>query len=523
MERGSGLLVHITSLPSPHGIGTFGSAARRFIRFLVSAKQKYWQILPLNPTGFADSPYQSFSAFALNPYFIDLNYLVKDGFLSPEEVRNLRGGNNASFVNYGKIYQQRFPILEKAYQRGYPMIKEKVDNFYRKHKFWLEDYAVFMMIKKLHNDVSWQEWPHDEKFRKKAVIEELKDAHKDLYQFYIFTQYLAYKQYASLRNYAKRKGIKIIGDIPIYVSADSADVWAHPSLFLLDKKRRPTEVAGVPPDYFAKDGQLWGNPLYNWERMKKDNYLWWRRRFDLMSKLYDLVRVDHFRAFDTYWAVKFGEKTARNGVWKKGPGSDFFITLEPQLKKIQIIAEDLGILTDSAKELKAEFNFPGIKLYQFGFDDYQNHLRGEYGEDYEKFKDRLSNHYDDVREDTLNKLCNAYLPHNYEENCVAYLGAHDNDVMTNYLDEHPYLYDYMLDYLQIGRVEDILDTLIGSLMRSNADVVIFQIQDILHMGKESRMNVPGKPYGNWTFRFRKKDFSRPLAEHLAAMVTEAGR
>lgn len=523
MERGSGLLVHVASLPSPYGIGTFGADARRFIRFLAKAKQKYWQILPLNPTSFGDSPYQSFSAFAINPYFIDLKYLVKKGFLYNEDLAMVRYNKNSSEIDYGRLYETRFEILKLAYQRGYELEKDKIEHFFKQNKSWLDDYALFMTIKKMFNDVSWQEWPKEYKMHKKEILNIVRISQSELYNFYIFLQYEAFTQYRSLKKYAKRNHIKIIGDMPIYVALDSADIWANSRYFLLDRKRRPTKVAGVPPDYFSSTGQLWGNPIYDWEKMKKYNYKWWRKRVKMMSKLYDVIRVDHFRGFDTYWAVDAKEKTAVNGKWYQGPGYDFFKSLEKEFSKVEVIAEDLGILTDSVRSLKEKCGFPGLKLYQFAFDDYQNHLRGEYGIDYERFKSRLEHHYDDVRLETLNKLCNAYLPHNYEHNCVAYIGTHDNDVEINHLRENKNLWDYMLDYLQISNPSDILDTMIGSLMRSNADVVIFMPQDLLHMDKETRINVPGRAYGNWKFRFRREHFNNELANHLAIMVDEANR
>ena len=303
MERGSGLLVHISELPSRHGIGTFGKEARKFVRFLKDSKQKYWQILPLNPTSYCDSPYQSFSAFALNPYFIDLDYLVKDKYLTKEEVRNIRGGHNPNEIDYGKIYVERFSILKLAFSRAYEIEKNKIDKFYKYQKRWLEDYAMFMVIKDYFNGKSFQEWPLEYRKHSKKAINKIKNERYYDYLFYIWLQFKAYFQYKKLRKYANKKGIKIIGDMPIYVSLDSADVWANPHLFLLDKKRHPTKVAGVPPDFFSETGQLWGNPLYNYEFCKKNNYKWWKLRFKSMSKLYDLLRIDHFRGFESYWEM----------------------------------------------------------------------------------------------------------------------------------------------------------------------------------------------------------------------------
>lgn len=501
MERGSGLLVHISELPSKYGIGNFGSEARKFVRFLSGANQKYWQILPLNPTSFGDSPYQSFSAFALNPYFIDLHQLVKKGYLSKEDLKHVKFGNKSTSIDYGKLYQERYNVLRKAFKNAYDIEKEKIEKFYKRNKKWIEDYALFMTIKAKFNGESFQNWPLDYRKHKKLILIQTKEENKEEYLFQIWMQYEAYNEYIRLKRYANRHGIKIIGDMPIYVSLDSSDVWANHKMFLLNSSRRPTKVAGVPPDYFSKTGQLWGNPLYDYEYMKKNKFLWWRRRFKQMSKLYDVVRVDHFRGFDSYWVVDSKETTAMNGYWAKGPGYELFEDCKKELSKIEIIAEDLGIINDDVRELKKECGFPGLKLYQFAFEDYK------YSSEDKKYEE----------------LVNPYLPHNYEENCVAYIGTHDNDIESNFIEEHPKLHNAMLDYLKIGNVADINDTLIGSLMRSKANVVIFMPQDILHLGKESRINIPGSAFGNWKFRFKKGTFTKELQLHLRQMVNEANR
>ncbi len=524
MEKGSGLLVHISSLPSRHGIGTFGKEAHSFIRFLKRSNQKYWQMLPLNPTSYGDSPYQSFSAFALNPYFIDLDILVKEGLLTKEEVRKIRGGTNKRYCDYGKIYSERFDILRKAYERGYAKEEEKIQKFYKKQKYWIEDYACFMLIKNMHGGKSFQEWKRDYRLHKKKAVQEAKLSHIEDYKFWIYVQYKAYEQYLKLKKHANRAGIKIIGDMPIYVSLDSADVWAHPHLFMLDRTRRPTKVAGVPPDFFSTTGQLWGNPIYDWEKNKKTHYSWWKHRTKAMAKLFDALRIDHFRGFEAYWSIPYGEETAINGEWVDGPKYDLFEAINPFAKKCQIIAEDLGVITQGVKDLKEKCGFPGMKLLQFAFGDYERHLNGNYyaddpneckGPDFSKCKTQ--------REFKEAKLLNPFLPHNYEENCIAYIGTHDNDVMASFLNENPSLKPAMKDYLCITRDEDILDTLIGSLMRSRANVVIFTPQDLLHMGTESRINTPGKASGNWQFRFLKSDFSKELSARLFAMSKEANR
>ena len=524
MEKGSGILMHISSLPSRHGIGTFGKEAHAFVKFLAASGQKYWQMLPLNPTSYGDSPYQSFSAFALNPYFIDLDDLVKEGFLTKKEVIKIRGGTNKHYVDYGKIYEERFDILRLAYSRAWPVLEEKINKFYHKNRYWLEDYACFMLLKQMHGGKSFQEWKRDYRLHKKSAIKKAKEANMDEYRFWIYLQYEAYYQYGKLKKHANRRGIKIIGDMPIYVSLDSADVWGHPKLFLLDQNRRPTKVAGVPPEFFSVTCQLWGNPIYDWKKNKDTNYYWWRKRVSAMAKICDCVRIDHFRGFESYWSIPFGEKTAVNGEWVKGPGYDLFEHLKPVCKKIEIIAEDLGVITKEVKELKDKTGFPGMKLMQFAFGDYDRHLAGIYydddpneagGVDLSKCKT--------PREVKEAKLKNPFLPHNFEKNCIAYLGTHDNDVMTNFIQEHPDQKAAMKDYLCIWRDEDILDTMIGALMRSNANVVIFTPQDLLHMDKYSRINTPGVAVGNWQFRIDKKALSKEFSHHLLVMTKEAGR
>ena len=524
MEKGSGILMHISSLPSRHGIGTFGKEAHAFVKFLAASGQKYWQMLPLNPTSYGDSPYQSFSAFALNPYFIDLDDLVKEGFLTKKEVIKIRGGSNKHYVDYGKIYEERFDILRLAYSRAWPVLEEKINKFYHKNRYWLEDYACFMLLKQMHGGKSFQEWKRDYRLHKKSAIKKAKEANMDEYRFWIYLQYEAYYQYGKLKKHANRRGIKIIGDMPIYVSLDSADVWGHPKLFLLDQNRRPTKVAGVPPDFFSVTGQLWGNPIYDWKKNKDTNYYWWRKRVSAMAKICDCVRIDHFRGFESYWSIPFGEKTAVNGEWVKGPGYDLFEHLKPVCKKIEIIAEDLGVITKEVKELKDKTGFPGMKLMQFAFGDYDRHLAGIYYDDDPNEAGGVDlSMCKSPREVKEAKLKNPFLPHNFEKNCIAYLGTHDNDVMTNFIQEHPDQKAAMKDYLCIWRDEDILDTMIGALMRSNANVVIFTPQDLLHMDKYSRINTPGVAVGNWQFRIDKKALSKEFSHHLLVMTKEAGR
>ena len=491
MERGSGILLHISSLPSKHGIGTFGKEARNFVKILHAAGQKYWQVLPLNPTSYGDSPYQSFSAFALNPYFVDLDILVKKGYLTKKEVKKIKGGTNPHYVDYGRVYEERFGILRLAFDRAYEVEKEKLEKFLKKNKYWLEDYADFMLIKNLFNGRSWLTWPRLYKIHHKKTILAAREAHIQDFWFWVFVQYEAFDQYLRLRRYANSKGIQIIGDMPIYVAADSADVWANPKLFKLDHKRNPELVAGVPPDYFSATGQLWGNPIYDWEKMRKTNYRWWKLRTKQMSKLFDCLRIDHFRGFEAYWAVKYGEPTAINGEWIKGPDKAIVDAFKQAAPKLQIIAEDLGVITDQVRELLAYSGYPGLKIFQFAFG-------GE--------KD------------------DPFLPHTYEENCVAYLGAHDNDVTLNFILENEKEARLMREYLGCyGGEHALLEAGIYRLMHSNANVVIFTAQDLLHLGKESRMNTPGTAVGNWQFRATKEELDANFARNLYYKTGDANR
>lgn len=516
MEKGSGILLHISSLPSKYGIGTFGSEARRFIRFLNKAGQKYWQILPLNPTSYGDSPYQSFSAFALNPYFIDLDILFKKGYLEKDDLKCLNT-RKTRFVDYGHIYETRFKVLKKAYKKAYDVEKENINKFYRYNKKWLKDYALFMTLKEINNGKSYLEWPREQRMHKKNVLNEIFDKYQDEIKFWIYIQYEAFRQYKALKKYAKKKNVAIIGDMPIYVAQDSCDVWANSSLFLLNKEHRPTKIAGVPPDYFSSEGQLWGNPLYNWEKMKKHHYKWWKQRFKISLKLYDYIRIDHFRGFEAFYAISSRSKNAKKGTWIKGPSVDFFSEINKTFKNANVIAEDLGIIDDDVEKLLKATKYPRLKVYQFAFSDYQECL--------EKELDISDSVLKTMNEKEIKeaKLINPYLPHHYDDNCVAYIGTHDNDVLKNYLVEHEEEIPSMLDYLNLNNKEDIYDTLIGSLFRSNAQVCIFTMQDLLKLGKETRMNTPAIKDNNWRFRVLKKEINNDLSTWLKLMVIESKR
>lgn len=491
MEKGSGILLHITSLPSPYGIGTLGKKAYEFVDFLASAKQKYWQFLPLNPTSYGDSPYQSFSAFALNPYFIDLEALVEKGLIKKERLDRIDWGDHPLYVDYGKVYENRFRVLKSAYYKGYRLYKDEIKKFVKENEYWIKDYALFMVIKKKFNNKSYLEWDEDVKKYDKEALRYYKKRYAHEIRFYYFMQYLVFTQYYALRQYALSKGIKLIGDVPIYVASDSADVWSHSELFQLDENRNPTDVAGVPPDYFSATGQLWGNPLYNYEKLKEDNFAWWVERIKHAAKLYDLLRIDHFRGFESYWAVPFGHQTAEHGRWIKAPGKELFAALKQEVKDLQIVAEDLGVITDEVRALKADVGLPGIKVMQFSF---------------------ASQDYND-----------PHLPHNYESNCIAYLGTHDNDVTKSFFEKNPHDESLARRYFNVSEHEDILDVMINALYKSNADVVILTMQDLLKQGAESRMNVPGEDHGWWRYRISDSDLTNDVVSYLKSLTVNSNR
>ena len=405
--RCSGILMPLSSLPGGYGIGSMGAPARKFVDFLAAAGQTIWQILPVGPTGYADSPYQSCSAFAGNPYFIDLDQLVKDGLLTHRDFAKIHWGGDAAHIDYGTLYEKRFDVLRKAYanflkQRPVPGYDTPYPDDWYRFQFlsceWLPDYCLYMAIKRDNGMVDWQQWPEALRLRDPAALAAFKEEHAEEVGFWAFVQYEFDRQWRALHAYAKSKGVSIMGDIPIYVAADSADAWAGRELFETDADGKPRRVAGCPPDYFAADGQLWGNPLYDWDYHRRTGYAWWIRRIRHALFIYDILRIDHFRGFDTYWAIPAGESTARNGRWENGPGMDLFRTLHNALGELPIVAEDLGEMFDSVRQLLADSGFPGMKVLQFAF----------------------------TGEDSVD------LPHNYPRNCVAYPGTHDNNTLAGW-------------------------------------------------------------------------------------------
>jgi len=486
MKRSSGILLPISSLPSPYGIGTFGKAAYDFADFLKASGQKYWQVLPLGPTSYGDSPYQSFSTFAGNPYFIDLDMLKDEGLLTKQEIEAENWGTEPRYVDYGQIYTSRFAVLAKAKQRGYEKSLKEIKAF-KEENSWVEDYALFMSLKKHFGQKSWQEWPEEDiRLRKsEAVAKYIKELAEDI-EFYIYIQYLFFKQWAKLKKYINDLGIEVIGDLPIYVALDSCDVWAEPEFFDLDEENYPVVVAGVPPDYFSADGQLWGNPCYDWKAMKKDGYKWWVRRIAGAAKLYDVLRIDHFRGFDEYWAVPAGDKTAKNGKWRKGPGMDLVGLLIKKFPKTEFIAEDLGQPSPTVVKLLQDSNWPGMKVLEFAFDS---------GEP------------------------NNYQPHTYDKNCVCYTGTHDNaTVMEWYKVAKKADRDYAKKYLGISRSEGFNWGMIRGGMSSVANLFVAQLQDYLGLGKYNRINVPGTQSGNWQWRLLDGELTDELAAKIYDMT-----
>lgn len=491
MKRASGVLLPVFSLPSKYGIGCFSKEAYKFIDQLKEAGQSYWQILPLGPTGYGDSPYQSFSTYAGNPYFIDLKTLIKEGLLTKKECKAYDFGDQETKIDYEKIYYSRFKVLKKAFQRFKP--DKEYQEFVKENEEWLEDYSLYMAIKDSKDGASWNVWEDSLKNREPEALVKAKEELKDAIDFYKFQQYEFDRQWKKLHAYANKQGIQIVGDIPIYVAFDSADAWAAPELFQFDEENNPVAVAGCPPDAFSATGQLWGNPLYNWEYHKKTGYEWWIRRIRYCFKLYDVVRIDHFRGFDEYYAIPYGEETAVNGKWMPGPGMDLFQTIEAKLGRPNIIAEDLGFLTDSVLKMLADSGFPGMKVLQFAF---------------------------------APNAESSYLPHNYSKNCVVYTGTHDNDTTRSwYHSESKATRDFAKEYMNVQRMDedDLAWDFIRVAMGSVADLCITPMQDFLNLDGEARINMPSTLGGNWAWRMKKGQFDKETVKQMARMTKIYGR
>ena len=486
IPRSSGILMPLFSLPSPYGIGTLGAAAKDFVDFLAEAGQSWWQILPVGPTSYGDSPYQSPSTFAGNPYFIDLDLLVAEGLLTQEEIDALCWGDDPARVDYGLQYANRYTLLEKAALRGYERDKAKVDAFVGANP-WLPDYALFMAVKRHFNMACWLDWPDEDiRLRKGAAVEKYRAELAEDIRLFTYIQYLFYTQWNALRDYAHEKGIGIIGDMPIYVALDSVDVWANPSCFQLNEKGFPTAVAGVPPDYFSEDGQLWGNPLYDYAAMQKDGYGWWIRRVEGATKIYDIIRIDHFRGFAAYWSVPYGAATAKGGKWVQGPGMSLVGVLRDWFHNVRFIAEDLGAPSPDVVKLLEDSGFPGMKVMEFAFTSTES---------------------------------SDYLPHTYHKNCVCYVGTHDNDTILGWMDEvAPADLNKAVDYLGLDENEGYVWGMLRGGMSSVANLFITQMQDYLELGADSRMNTPGTNEGNWQWRMTADAITPELTEKIAKLT-----
>ncbi len=493
-KRGSGILLHISSLPSPHGIGDLGPGAYRFVDFLAESGQRYWQILPLIPTDpfLGNSPYNGPSLFAFNPLFISLEILARDGYI-PERTVKDHPPFPGPRVDYQKVVAWKLPILEEAFEGCRSSIEADASfqDFLRENAFWLEDYGLFMALKRELKG-SWLSWP--EEVRGRGGLEGWKERFRGEILREEFYQFLFFRQWQALKGYCNQKGIRIIGDMPIYPSFESADVWANPSIFKLTEDMRPAFVAGVPPDYFSPTGQLWGNPVYDWDRLREDGYRWWIERIGHNLRLYDMVRLDHFRGFVAYWEVPAGQDTAMNGRWVGAPAYEFFTTLKRSFPSLPIIAEDLGTITPDVREVKDSFGLPGMKVLLFAF-----------GED---------------------DPGHPYLPHNYERNCLVYTGTHDTNTVLGWFrretgpEERERLFRYIGRRVGEGEVHREMARL---AMASVADLSILPMQDVLGLGEEGRMNLPGRREGNWEWRLGEESVTERLKEDLYQMVRTYGR
>ena len=494
MKRSSGILLPISSLPSPYGIGTLGKEAYAFTDLLVRARQKVWQVLPLGPTSYGDSPYQSFSAFAGNPYFIDLDALADEGLLDWNEFRSESWSCSARQVDYGLLYSRRFEVLHAAFQRARQDAERMraITEFAAQNAAWLEDFSLFMALKDENGGAPWQSWPDELKQREPGALDAARGRLQDSVLFHKFLQREFFLQWNRLKTYANEHGVRIVGDLPIYVPLDSADVWSAPEEFLLDGERRPLCVAGVPPDYFSEDGQLWGNPIYNWAHMRETGYAWWIRRMRSAAGLFDCVRIDHFRGLASYWSVAADAKTARVGEWRPGPGGDLVNTSKAACPGLAVIAEYLGYLTDDVRELLAESGFPGMKVLQFAFD---------------------------AREPS------NYLPHTYTENCVCYAGTHDNTTTLSWFKEAaPEDVSFAIRYLGLNDAEGFVWGMLRGGMGSVASLFVAQMQDYLELDANSRMNIPGTLGGNnWRWRLLPGEFSVELADRIGEFTRIYGR
>ena len=494
LKRSAGILLPVFSLPSPWGIGTMGAAAREFLLFLEEAGQSYWQVLPLGETSFGDSPYQSFSSFAGNPYLIDLDLLREEGLLTPEDYQGLPWGEDPRRVDYALLYRQRRQVLRKAAERLLAAPPAEFAPFCRENAFWLEDYALFTALKARQDGAPWWNWKDELRLRQPEALEAARAELRHELCLHRAVQFLFFRQWNALRAFAHAHGVSLIGDLPIYTASDSADVWSAPEQFQLDGAGHPTEVAGCPPDGFSPDGQLWGNYLFDWERMAGDGYRWWQRRVLFQLRLYDILRIDHFRGFDAYYAIPAGDATTRNGRWRPGPGIALFRTLTAAYgKPLPIIAEDLGFLSDSVRELVQATGYPGMKVLELAFDSRDSGAA-------------------------------EGLPHRIGEHCIVYTGTHDNDTILGWAATAPAAdVAFARDYLKLGDRQDWNWAMMDAAWESPAELAVMQVQDLLGLGHEGRMNTPSTLGGNWLWRLLPGELTEDLARTVRERMERFGR
>lgn len=492
-DRSAGILMPVSSLPSPYGIGSFGKSAYDFVDNLVAARQKFWQILPLGPTSFGDSPYASFSAFAGNPYFIDLDKLVEEGLLESDYVHSFMWNMEEQYVDYGLIYNSRFQVLRTAFKNSSHQNLDEYKTFLKENEYWLEGYCLYSACKNKFEGTSWTDWESEIKFRDEESVQELKEELKDDIEFYKFVQYKFYEQWNQLKEYANDKEIEIIGDIPLYVAMDSAGVWQHTEFFQLDEELNPTKVAGVPPDVFSETGQRWGNPLYDWKKLEAEDFSWWRKRMEHSARLYDVIRIDHFIGMVKYYAIPAEDEDARNGAWEKGPGLKLIQVMNESIGDKKIIAEDLGVQMPEVVKVLEKSGYPGMKVLEFAFDGNRK---------------------------------NDHLPYYWTQNTVAYGGTHDNDTLMGYFTGlQSWELGYVREYMECrnGSIEDLVDKIFRTAYASVADLVIFQMQDVLKVGNIGRMNLPSSMGTNWRWRMLQGQFGPEEIEKLRYLCDIYGR
>ncbi len=493
LQRGAGILLPIFSLPSPYGAGTLGQEAKAFVDFLAEAGQRYWQVLPVGPTGYGDSPYQTLSLLAGNPYLIDLSQLMEEGLLQRQEAESLAWGEDPARVDYGKLYENRWTLLRQAASRFRPggALREEWEAFRRENAGWLPDFCLYMALKVQEGGAPWTEWPRPLRFREPEALEQARNQWREEIHLQEFCQFQFFRQWRSLRAYAGSRGIRLIGDMPIYAALDSADVWSRPECFQLNEERRPRAAAGVPPDAFTELGQLWGNPLYDWERMEEDGFSWWRRRMSLAARLFDVVRIDHFIGLVRYYSVPAEAEDARGGAYFPGPGRKLTAALEEAAGSTAIVAEDLGVFLPEVRALLEETGYPNMKVLEFAFAG---------GPD------------------------NGHLPHHYQSNCLVYGGTHDNETLAGFLeDQTDEALAYMKAYLGVSDRTELPGALLRAAYASVAEVAVFQVQDLLGLGKEARMNFPGRPQGNWQWRLLPGQLTEELGKKLRELSWVYGR